>query len=97
MRHDDAGEAKPVAVLVCLDGEQFTRTLSGLPPPSEILIPRRVRYDLSDSADGSSLPDNHRRFVLQRSVRSRAHRWWEIYNNGRSQTPHDGFVYLEAR
>jgi len=48
---------------------------------------------LAEEPVASHLP-RHRVFRLS-LFRSRDHRWMRVYNEGRTQTPEDGYVYLE--
>jgi hypothetical protein len=86
----------PLAVLIALDGQEIVWALSSLPPPPEVLIPHRVPMSARVDADPTPLPE-HRRFRLHPFLRSKDHRWWCVYNEGRSRTLEDGFVYLEQR
>ena len=88
----------PLAVLIGLDGYQRTWVLMTLPPPPELLIPRSAPVSTTLTPRDPSLPcQNHRVFRLSHDLRSRSSRWWRVYNEGRSRTPEDGFVYLEER
>lgn len=87
----------PLAVLVALNGEERVWALSQVPPPYELLVPRKVPTTVLASKTAPVYLPNPRRFKLHVGLRSPAHRWWNVYNEGRSQTPEDGFVYLEER
>jgi hypothetical protein len=89
----------PVAVLLPLDGGMpFIWALTALPPPIELLVPRPATFSASIAdAAAPPAPLSHRRFVLDTSLRSRLPRWWNVYNDGRSRTPEDGFVYREVK
>ena len=85
---------RPVAVLLGLDGS--TRVIAvPEPPPAvyELSVPVTVTTREAPSASMAHQP--HRIFRLQRSLRSQDHRWMRVYNDGRTQTPEDGYVYLE--
>lgn len=85
----------PLALLVGLDQSERVLALLQLPPVHEILVPATVktRVHVDDLSVGRP---PHRVFRLSPHLRSRSHRWWEVYNEGRSRTPQDGFVYLEV-
>ena len=86
----------PLAVLIGRDGSERTWTLQVLPPPGEILIPRSRHATVEVDTAARTNPLEHRRFRLSASLRSRSHRWFNVYNDRRSRTPEDGFVYLEV-
>jgi hypothetical protein len=86
----------PLAVLLGLDGTERVWPLMTIPPPRELLVPRPQPMSVIASVEGSMTLLEHRRFVLRPDLRSSTHRWWNVYNEGRSRTPEDAFVYLEA-
>ncbi len=92
MKADRLEPTSPVAVLYPLKGEPWTMVIPSVLP--EILVARRVPFS-AHIEDPPSFETNHRRFRLS-PHRSRTYRWWEIYNDGRSATPQDGFVYFEV-
>lgn len=86
------------AVLLRRGGEEATIVEIPYPPAPDYLEPRRARRGFHEDPDPSRPRPEHRRYRLS-SMRSKAPeaRWMEVYNEGRSQTSHDGFVYVEER
>lgn len=84
------------AVLIGLDKSE--RVVSVQVPPSEMLdVPVPPKWNINNG--GVRVPSvvERRTFRLSRRHRSRTHRWMRIYNEGRTQTPEDGYVYFEVR
>lgn len=85
----------PVAVLVGRDGhERVIRTTEPPPPTYRVVIHQPL------SVHPSPEPPRYeslrvRTFLLSNKFRSRDHWWWRVYNEGRSMTPENGYVYLE--
>jgi hypothetical protein len=86
----------PLALLLGLDYSERVWSLTRLPPPHELFIAAEAKMSASVEDVPSAYLRPHRVFRLARHLRSRSHRWWEVYNEGRSRTPQDGFVYLEV-
>ena len=86
----------PIAVFVGRDGWQEVRRLYEFPPPRCVYLPRRVPLSLVDQDASKPRPVDHI-FRLAPTLRAPSHRWWRVFNDGRSRTPEDGFVYLEER
>jgi hypothetical protein len=84
----------PVAVLVDRQGYEHVKAVT-LPPPHEIYIPIRQRLSIHEAADPTHARIPRRTFRLSRQMRTSSVRWWHVYNEGRSRTPEDGFVYFE--
>lgn len=83
----------PVGLLIGHDGYEHIVRLSNPPPPAyEVPIPQRL--NLCASPDPPRFEPIPRR-VFKLAGRTRRVRWWFVYNDGRSRTPEDGFVYLE--
>ncbi len=87
-RRNPVGE-RPRAILFTLDGGE----------PIELILPdvRPVVY-LPSRVEGSDFrhQPTHREFRLDATRRNLAMRWWRVYNNGRTCSPEDGFVYFEV-
>src|SRR5687767_6305988 len=88
----------PMAVLIGLNGYQRAYALSSVPPPPviEIAIRERLFVNAPDADASQYRPVPRRTFRLSRQCVSRTYRWWHVYNEGRSRTPEDGFVYFEV-
>lgn len=86
----------PLALLIGLDGSERVIAVP-FPPKSEYLVPVPVKYSVQvDEWAPMPVRANHRVFRLS-NMRTSSHRWWGVYNEGRSQTPEDGYVYLEVK
>lgn len=87
----------PIAVLVGLHGYERIVPLRSVPPPPQIEIPIREPWNLCASPDDVPRyqPIRRRTFKLC-EFSSQSEQWWEVYNEGRSQTPQNGFVYFEV-
>ena len=85
----------PLGVLLDRDHNTTVVRLNSLPPPREWYLPARRKMALRVDEPPDLPPPPHRVFRLT-NFRSRDHRWWNVYNEGRSRTPEDGFVYFEA-
>lgn len=83
---------------VLLRRDHLGDTIVEIPyPPAPVYYQPRERASgaFGEEPDLSKPRPADRRFVLDRSLRSKDAQWMEIYNEGRSQTPKDGFVYKE--
>lgn len=89
-----------LATAVLIDRQQYERVISvPFPPPSEWFLPVPVAFNASVARDLSTphLPPRSRVFELSLTRRDgrAAHKWMLVYNEGRSQTPENAFVYFE--
>ena len=85
----------PLAVLIARDGYEEVWAVTD-PPPPVLYMAVKPTASLQGPTDVQS-PLPERRFVLEPHLRVPSHRWWRVYNHGRSCTPEDGYVYLEAK
>lgn len=84
----------PVAVLLGLDHSERVIAVPESPPQVyELAIAQTPRVNESEA---SSMADQPRRVFRLSRLRSTDHRWMRVYNDGRTQTPEDGYVYLEV-
>lgn len=85
------------ALLISRKGEgERVVEIPDLPPHTYIVpIPRRFTLEEPTSVM-SSLP-TYRTFRLNLMFRSHEYQWMRVYNEGRSQTPEDAYVYFEDR
>lgn len=87
----------PVALLIGRDGYERIVKLPCWPPIPEYRVPRRTRFTAAEPEGDPTMQRNDRVFVLERSLAAAEHRWWMVYNEGRSRTPEAVPVYLERR
>lgn len=92
---EDDWPHSPLAVLMTARGA-FVRTMVLPDVLPEVRVPVPTRFSLSAEEPPKYAPIVCRTFKLSPSLRSRDHRWWHVYNNGRSKTPMDGLVYVEV-
>lgn len=85
----------PVALLISLDKSE---RLIGIPepPPREYLVPRQVPFAVSVDETPLLSVSDHRVFRLS-PWRASQEQFMRVYNEGRSQTPTNAYVYLEVR
>ena len=85
---------RPVAVLIARDGyEQIVSIAYPFPPTYEVAILQR--YSVLPDAEPPSYQSIPRRVFKRSNMLSAEHRWWRVYNEGRSGTPEAVPVYLE--
>ncbi len=83
----------PIAVLVGLRGFERIERIQ-VPPPLEYFVPIWPKLQLVPTDDVPQFTPIPRR-VFRLRGRTSTYRWWNVYNEGRSRTPEDGFLYLE--
>ncbi len=88
--------AYPVAVLIGLD--QHERVVEVTEPPPRIYeVPIPVKWSITEFTDAPAYLNLARRtFRLDPLQRSLDYRWIRVYNEGRSQTPENGYIYFEV-
>ena len=90
-------DTRPLALLIALDGTERVWAIEEPPRPA-YYVARHVPFTVKFSKDPvwcEPLPPH--REVRLASMRSSSHKWLRVYNEGRSATPEDAYVYLEAR
>lgn len=84
----------PLALLVGRDGYERVVRITD-PPPPEYAVPINPPLQVTfDPSPPRFTPIPRRTFRLS-SDTAPEHRWFEIYNEGRSKTPRAAFVYYE--
>ncbi len=85
----------PIAVLMALDGSERVMRITE-PPRPVYLVPRPTAFVVTRQETPCMTLPNHRVFKLSR-LRSGVYRFWRVYNEGRTQTPEDGYIYFERQ
>lgn len=84
------------AVLLRLGGAMEAVIEFTYPPPPDYREPIRKPVSVTAIDSTPSLETLQcRTFVRDLRLRSADHKWWFIYNSGRTQTPFDAYVYRE--
>jgi hypothetical protein len=86
---------RPVGLLIPWREESRIVSLLEWPPPPDYRVPRRVHMRVTPDVNGPTMQRTDRVFRREPSLQAAEHRWWLIYNDGRSRTPEYVPVYLE--
>ena len=92
---EQAWPDSPVAVLMDQRGD-IVRVMPIRDVVPVVLLPARRHYTVSIDETPQNAQPSDRVFRLSDKWRSREHRWWRVYNEGRSKTPEGGYVYVEV-
>lgn len=95
--HEDL-PTQPQAVLVGFNGLERVVSIPIVLP--ELYLPAAQSRCLAGTPceiDQLMQAPRRRVFRLNLSVRVSSHRWLRVYNDGRSATPEDGYLYQEVR